>query len=161
MKTVKFIDTCSLINLFDRTDVDMAPCFEEYDLVTTDRVIGEYTRKFHRKIPPCLSVVGIREEDLPILDELEFLLPRLGVGERSVLVSALNSISSGCRTVVISDDKEATKRLSDIASNTDDARLKGTVGIIWGNTRDLINRLEMGGKISEESAGMIRRKIHI
>ena len=161
MTTIKIIDTCTLINIFERIEVDLNPCMKEYNLVTTDQVIAEYTRKIPREIPGHLSVVGMREEDKAIMEEMEYLFPRLGIGERSVFVSALNAVSSGDKVVILSDDIKALKNFSKIASSDSMCkRFPKSRDIVWGNTLSMINKFKNCGKLSTEQTNIIHKNLN-
>ena len=138
MRTVKIIDTCTLINLFDGTDDDLVPLLGDYDLVTTDVVIMEYTRRFPRQIPNGLEVVGLDETQVCLMDELEFLYPNLAQGERSVMAMALTYAVKGSRVVVLTDDRKALRRMSEYSGlRSVNDLFPGADGIILGNRTDL------------------------
>ena len=158
MPTIKIIDTCTLINIFNSLDFDLAPCLEEYRAVVTNHVVSEYTRKIPRQIPKCISVIGMSERGETIMEDLEFLFPRLGIGERSVLALALETASAGSKVVVITDDKDAVKKLSGMVKNKDtSAKFFGSENIIYGNTLSLIGKFVDDCKIPQSCLDRARR----
>lgn len=160
MTTMKIIDTCTLINIFERIDVDLDHCLKDYNLVTTDQVVAEYTRKIPRKIPQCLSVIGLKENDKALMEEIEFLFPRLGIGERSVFVMALGLASSVEKIVILSDDVKAVKGLSSIVKGEMHKKFPGSENIVWGNTLSMIDKFEKCGKLSPESTNKIHKTLN-
>jgi len=133
MPTMKIIDTCTMINFFDSLDIDLSLCFEGYYAIVTDHVVWEYTRKIPRHIPKCISVMGMSEEGKVLMEEMELHFPRLGIGERSVFVSALIAASAGFKVAVLSDDQDAIKKFSVLAGKPAiSARFPGSENIIWG-----------------------------
>lgn len=148
MRTVKIFDTCTLINIFDGPDSDLADLMDGYDLVTTDDVIGEYVRKYPRHIPGSLNVMGLTEEGRSVMDELEFLFPRLGTGERSVMALAMSMAASERRAVIITDDEKARKKLTMYLGDPAfrDA-YPGISDIVLGNKTDLRRHLVRGREV--------------
>ena len=141
MSAMKIMDTCTMINIFICLDVDLSPCLKEYRTVVTDQVVSEYTRKHPRQIPECVSVVGMSERSKAIAEEMELLFPRLGSGEVSVFVLALEMASSGSKVVVLTDDKAATNKFSKMAKDINiSSRFRGSENIIWGDTMSLIQK---------------------
>lgn len=142
MQTIKILDTCTLINLFDGPDRDLVSFLSDYKIVTTDVVIMEYTRRFPRQIPADLEVVGLDEAQSRLMDQLEFLYPNLAMGERSVMAIALTYAMRGTRVIALTDDKKALKKMSeysklDFVNNT----FPGADNIVLGNTSDLRNHI--------------------
>jgi len=157
MSTIKIVDTCTLINVFHLINVDFSPYLEDYYVVVTDQVISEYTRKAPRPIPTCLSVVGMNETDKALMDELEFLFPQLGIGERSIFACALGIAACGSRIVVLSDDHKATKKFSNLAKTKSIiARFPGSDTIIWGDTLSLFGKFVDDGKIEKKHLDSMR-----
>jgi len=155
---MKIIDTCTLINIFSSLDFDLSPYLEEYHVVITNHVVSEYTRKIPRQIPSCVSVIGMSEAGEILIGDLESLFPQLGIGERSIFVLALEAASVGFRPVVLSDDRNAVRRFSEVAkSKSVTSEFSGSENIIWGNTMSLITKLADEGKISEEYVKHARR----
>lgn len=150
MNTCKIMDTCTLINLFETIPVDISDCFGDYEVFTTDVVISEYTRKFPRKVPACVSVVGMDEKERTRISDFEFLFPNLGAGEISVFVKALAMASEGRRTVVLSDDKAAARKFYAISRDEDMGGMsRGVDGVLWGDSLDVLRKLLSDGKISD------------
>ncbi len=134
MRTVKIIDTCTLINIFDGPDQDLKQILSGYDVATTDTVISEYVCKYPRVIPDILTVYGLSEDEKRLSDELEYLFPNLASGERSVMALALRMAREGRRVVVITDDQRALKKLSRYSADPSVTDLfEGSAGIIWGD----------------------------
>ena len=151
MNTCKIIDTCTLINLFETIPVDISARFDVYDVLTTDVVISEYTRKFPRKVPACVSVVGMSAKERIRISDFEFLFPNLGAGEISVFIKASTMASEGRRTVILSDDKAAARKFHAISLDKSMCNiLPGINGILWGNALDVLKKLLSDGKISDE-----------
>ncbi|MDD4222253.1 MAG: hypothetical protein PHF83_03875 [Candidatus Methanomethylophilus sp.] len=160
MNTCKIIDTCTLINLFSELPVDLSLCFSGYDVITTDAVITEYTCKVPRKIPSCISVAGLDEKERKRLADFEYLFPNLGVGERSVYAKALSLAAEGCRTVILSDDKIAVRKMSAFSV---DPKLHdffpGAENIIWGDSVDALEKLRSKKRLSDERFLISKKKI--
>ncbi|MCL2296639.1 MAG: hypothetical protein FWC29_06145 [Methanomassiliicoccaceae archaeon] len=149
MSTIKIMDTCTLINVFDMIDLDLSSCLQGYQIVVTDHVVSEYTRKIPRSIPKCLSVVGMNATDLLLMNEMEFMFPQLGIGERSVFVFALGVALRGHKVVVLSDDKSAVKKFSNTAKEKAmSERFPGSENIVWGDTLSLLDKFVEKGKIT-------------
>ena len=160
MSTVKIMDTCTLINVFDTIDFNLLPCLEEYHTVVTNHVVSEFTRKAPRSIPSCISVIGMNENDLLLMNEMELLFPQLGIGERSVFVFALGIASTVSKVIVLSDDKRATKKFSKLAKNEDlIKRFPGSENIVWGNTMSMICKFAEDGKITLAQQDQARSKL--
>jgi len=158
MQSVKIIDTCTLINIFNSLDFDLSSCLEKYRTVITNHVVWEYTRKIPRQIPKCISVVGMSEEGRALVEETEYLLPRLGIGERSSFVLALEMASSDSSIVVLSDDRDAVKKFSDLAKNDlISSRFPGSDKIIWGDTMSLVGKFADEGRIPSSYLDRARR----
>lgn len=150
MNTCKIIDTCTLINLFETISVDVSACFGDYDMLTTDVVISEYTRKFPRKVPACVSVAGMDAEERNKMSDFEYLFPSLGAGEISVFVKALAAASEGRRTVILSDDKAAIRKFYAISRDESmRAKFPGMNNILWGDAPNVLKRLRSDRKISD------------
>lgn len=117
MKTVKILDTCTLINIFDGPDPDLKDALAGYDVVITDSVVTEYVCKIPRKIPEMVSVAGLDESEHRLMDDLEYLFPGLALGERSVMSKALSLVEKGYRVIALTDDKKALKKLSNYSQD--------------------------------------------
>lgn len=158
--TIKIIDTCTLINIFEEIDIDLGSALEKYYVIITQHVVSEYTRKMPRPIPKYLSVVGMNEDDRSVMDETEFLFPYLGVGERSVFVMALNAAATGEKVVGLTDDKKALKKFPEAAKSMEiNARFPGSKDIIWGDTLSLIRKLAADGKIPRTHIDIAKRAL--
>ncbi|MDR1404781.1 MAG: hypothetical protein LBJ20_04350 [Candidatus Methanoplasma sp.] len=62
MPSVKILDTCAAINIFEAIkSCDVAVRLEKYKVVMMEHVVSEYTRKMPRPIPACVSVFGFSQ----------------------------------------------------------------------------------------------------
>ena len=145
MRTCKIIDTCTLINLFCENGPDISQCLSDYDVVITDIVVKEYTRKYPRIIPNFIKVIEINEEDKTLMDDLELLMPRLGPGERSSYIVMIRLAKIYDKVVLLTDDIRATKKLKQYV--LDDPSFNSKAEIIWGNTVDLVGKFIHGESI--------------
>ena len=138
MRTCKIIDTCTLINLFCEGGPDISPYLSDYDVVITDIVVKEYTRKYPRIVPNCIKIIEVNEEDRRLMNDLELLMPRLGPGERSSYAVMIRLAKIYDKVVILTDDKPAMKKLKQYAQ--DDPPFNSKAEIIWGNTVDLVSK---------------------
>lgn len=158
--TIKIIDTCTLINIFDCIGDNLEPFLADYNTITTTEVITEYTRKIPRHIPDTVSIISLNNERSQLKDELEYLFPRLGEGERSVFASALTMAEIGEQIVILTDDIKAIKRFNEmILMPYFINRFPHADRIICGDTSSLIDRLIEKGKLPITEKNELLKKI--
>ncbi len=145
MRTCKIIDTCTLINLFCEDGPDVSSPLSDYEVLITDTIVDEYTRKYPREVPKCVSVIDLIDEDRQVMNDLESLMPRIGPGERSAYALMIRLSKDYDRIVMLTDDQRATKKLREYMR--DDKLFTTDAQIIWGNTNDLISKFTLDGKI--------------
>jgi hypothetical protein len=149
-KTCKIVDTCTMINLFERSGFDLGPCLQPYDVVTTDFVRKEFIRK-SAAIPEMISAVDLAGWEVSELDELRSYFVNLGDGEISVMVKAVSLASEGRRVFILTDDEAAIRKFTAYFENQDVRREHPEVSRIRiSRTRDLLYKFERDGKITDE-----------
>jgi len=98
--------------------------------------------------------------DLLLMNEIEFMFPQLGIGERSVFVYALGAALGRHKVVVLSDDKSAVKKFSNAAKEKAmSERFPGSENIVWGDTLSLLDKLVEDGKITHTQSNQARNII--
>jgi len=145
MRTCKIVDTCTLINLFCEGGPDVSQPLMDYDVIITETVVDEYTRKYPRQIPSCITVMEMTPEDMSVMEDLELLMPMLGPGERSVYAIMVRLSGSYDSIVMLTDDKKASKKLR---GYTDlETILPSNIQIKWCDSKDLVDKFTSDGKI--------------
>ena len=145
MRTCKLIDTCTLINLFCEGGPEVSSPLSDYEVIVSNTVVEEYTRKYPRVVPDFITIVQINDDDKSLMDDLELLMPRIGAGERSIYAIMVRMSKDYDKIVMLTDDQDATKKLGGYMQN--DGMLAADTQVIWGDTTDLINKFISEGKI--------------
>ncbi|MBQ3736587.1 MAG: hypothetical protein II855_06600 [Candidatus Methanomethylophilaceae archaeon] len=161
MSLCKILDTCTMINIFVESGVNCDGFFRKYESVTTPHVVEEYTRKYPRVVPDCLNVIDFDKDVSQLYDDSELLFPGLGPGERSAFVLAISMLPSEKDIVILSDDKKAVKKMSEFCTDEDSLSLfPGIDKIRWGNTSDVLHKMNEHGDITQTELGTAFQKLN-
>ena len=151
MSVCKVIDTSVMINVFDESGLDVDKFFRNYKSIITESVVEEYTRKYPRVIPDCVSVGNYDDFAKKLYNDTEYLFPNLGSGERSAFAIATKIVSMGGEAIILCDDQKAVKKLSSFCMNKDVINhYPGIDRIKWGSTKDVLLKMYGCGTITEK-----------
>ena len=151
MSVCKIIDTCSLINLFDMLHCDVSVFFSRYQSVITDVVCLEYTQKYPRKVSDSISVVPMDDADGGLYEDLEYLFPNLGPGERSAFAKAVFSIRHGEKAIIITDDIKAVRGFKRLCREKQFiGRYPEAESVVMVGSKDVLQKMLDVGCISQD-----------